>query len=207
MRSTSRVGRIAFFVALIIGLAVFIFPERSDDAEIMENDIIEAREMVELTLTSSAFGQNGKIPSVYTCDDKNVNPPLSINGIPEGTVTLALIVDDPDIPDVVKKARLIEKFDHWLIYNIPVTEVEINSPYDGSGVNGVNTTGEAAYTGPCPPTEFEPTEHRYVFQLYALDADMPIRGGAKEEELRAVMKGHILAKAELIGLYDRAKKK
>ena len=204
-------SNVTFAILIIIGIVIavlvlYLFPQKTEDATIFESDIMETREMVELTLTSSAFEHNGSIPSVYSCDGENVNPPLTISGVPEGTVTLALIVDDPDIPDVVKKSRLTEKFDHWLVYNIPAKETEIDSPYGGKGTAGVNSIGERSYTGPCPPTEYEPTEHRYVFQLYALDSDMPLREGANEQDLRDVMKGHILAKAELIGLFDRANK-
>ena len=206
MKSNLTFGILVILGLVIAVLVLYLFPKKTEDATNFKGDIIYTRPMVELKLTSSAFEHNGKIPSLYSCDGENINPPLTIEGIPEGAITLALIVDDPDIPEAVKKSRLIEKFDHWLIYNIPPTEIEINSPYDGRGIAGVNSLGEKKYTGPCPPTEFEPTEHRYVFQVYALDSDMPLREGAGEKELRAVMKGHIIEKAELIGLYDRAEK-
>lgn len=200
----SRGLPIAVFIIIVLLFAVPM--KKSNDAENIENDIITERAMKEFLLTSSAFEHEGSIPSVYSCDGDNVNPPLSISGAPESTVTFALIMDDPDIPEVVKKARLIEKFDHWLLFNIPATETEIKMPYSGAGVYGANTKGDQEYTGPCPPTEHEPTEHRYIFQLYALDTELELQAGISEEELRIAMKGHILDKAELIGLFDRANK-
>ena len=159
--------------------------------------------MDELTLTSVAFEHGSTIPTEYTCDGKEINPPLSISNIPKEAESLVLIVDDPDIPEPVKKARLIDKFDHLVLYNIPTEETEIASPYQGAGIFGRNSAGSLSYVGPCPPKEHEPTEHRYVFQVYALDTDIKLPEGATESDVRQAMKGHILAKAELIGLYER----
>ena len=90
--------------------------------------------MDELTLISAAFEHGSHGPSMYTCDGEEVNPPLSISNIPKEAQSLVLIVDDPDIPEPVKKARLIDKFDHWIVFNIPVEEIEIASPYEGAGI-------------------------------------------------------------------------
>ncbi len=193
------------WLILVAGLLVLIFIPSSKGADNLESGIMEPRAMEELTLTSSAFIHGDTIPKEYTCDGENTNPPLSVSGVPGGTQTLALIVDDPDIPESVKKARLIDKFDHWILFNIPVEEVVFESPYAGSGTHGKNTAGDLSYRGPCPPTEHEPTEHRYVFQLYALDTTLDLPAGASEAEVRRAMKGHILAKTELIGLFDRTK--
>ena len=171
-----------------------------------EDDIIEPTDlMAELRLTSSAFEADESIPSVYTCDGDNISPPLEISGVSADAQSLVLIMDDPDIPDVVKTSRGIEKFDHWVLFNLPTLTTGLARNYSGEGVHGVNSTGEAKYTGPCPPTEYEPTEHRYIFQLYELDTELDLTSGATEEEVRNAMKGHILQKAELIGLYDRSK--
>lgn len=160
--------------------------------------------MQEMTLTSSAFAPGDSIPSKYTCDGESINPPLRFGSIPKDAVSLALIVDDPDIPDVVKTSRGIDKFDHWVIFNLPATLEELPENFSGEGVVGANSAGDAAYTGPCPPPDYEPTQHRYVFQLYALDTELPLKEGATEQDVRNAMKGHILGKAELIGVYDRA---
>lgn len=159
----------------------------------------------DMTLHSDAFEPNTTIPKRYTCDGENSNPPLQIHNVPENTKSLVLIVDDPDIPEAVKKARLIEKFDHWVVCNISPNTTEIPEEAEGFGVFGKNSAGENAYTGPCPPTEFEPTEHRYVFQVYALDIMLGLDSSAVETDVRNAMKGHIITKAELVGLYDRTK--
>jgi Raf kinase inhibitor-like YbhB/YbcL family protein len=169
-------------------------------------DIIEEQTMEELTLNSSAFNEGETIPSRYTCDGEDISPPLSISNAPENTKSFVLIVDDPDIPEVVKKARLIEKFDHWIVFNIPAETIELEENYKGAGVRGMNTVQSLKYLGPCPPSEHEPTEHRYVFQLYALDTELELKEGSSESDVRNAMKGHMITKTELIGVYDRSKK-
>lgn len=196
MKTTYSIAGIVLI--LIIG-TFFIFQG--------EDDIIEPTGlMVELRLTSSAFEPSESIPSVYTCDGENVSPPLEISGVGKDAKSLVLIMDDPDIPEVVKTSRGIEKFDHWVLFNLPASTLGLAKNYSGEGVHGVNSAGETKYTGPCPPTEYEPTEHRYIFQLYELDTELDLTSGVKEEEVRNAMKGHILQKAELVGLYDRSKK-
>lgn len=192
-----KCGVIILLIALAFGV-IFLLPDR---AEAPESGILENMEM---TLTSSAFEPNTTIPEMYSCDGDNTNPPLSISNVPEDAVSLVLLVDDPDIPEAIKKARLIEKFDHWAIFNIPVTTTEIEANTSELGTLGVNSAGDNAYRGPCPPPEHEPTEHRYIFQLYALDTELDLEAGATQEEIRSAMKGHIVTKTELIGLYDRA---
>lgn len=152
-----------------------------------------------LTLASSAFQPNGSIPSQYTCDGDQTPPPLSIAGAPEGTKSFALIVEDPDVPVQVKPDG---KFLHWVLFNIPATTTEIG-PTGAVGVQGLNGAGEEGYTGPCPPKEYEPQEHRYVFSLYALDEDLSLKAGASREEVAQAMEGHILAEAQLIGRYKK----
>lgn len=155
--------------------------------------------MQDFTLTSPAFEHEGVIPREYTCDGENVSPELRIAGVPEGTVSLALIVEDPDVPAAVRDDRM---FNHWVLFNIdPATAVieQGSTP----GTLGANTRGVAVYTGPCPPPQFEPPEHRYFFMLYALDVRIDEQEGASKEAVKASMKGHILAKAELMGRYAR----
>ena len=169
-----------------------------------EGDIIESTNiMAELSLTSPAFGVGESIPTVYTCDGDNTSPPLEISGVSDNAKSLVLIMDDPDIPEVVKTSHGIEKFDHWVLFNLPTNTIALAPNYSGEGVLGVNSNGEAKYTGPCPPTEYEPTKHRYIFQLYELDTKLDLTPKATQEEVRNAMKGHILQKVELMGLYDR----
>lgn len=195
---------VLYYIALVVPGH---FPESPGrDAPAQENDILNGTTtMEEMTLESTAFEQNGSIPSQYTCDGTNINPPLQFGNVPSEAVSLVLIVDDPDIPAVVKTSRGIEKFDHWVLFNLPPSLQGLEENFSGEGMLGANSAGNAAYTGPCPPPDYEPTEHRYVFQLYALDTELSLKEGATEADVRDAMKGHILGKAELIGVYDRAK--
>ncbi len=158
---------------------------------------------VPLKITSSAFENNKNIPSKYTCDGKNINPPLIFKNIPSKTKSLVLIMDDPDIPKEVKKSRNIEVFDHWIIFNIPPSIKKIDENAIPEGVIGKNSAGNNNYTSPCPPSQFEPKTHRYFFKLYALDIVLDLDESANKEEVESSMEGHILEKAELIGLYSR----
>ena len=153
-----------------------------------------------LTLTSSAFAEGASIPPRFTCDgDRSVSPALSIAGVPEGTKSLALIMDDPDVPKALHADGV---FDHWVLFNIPADTREI--PEGTSvGVAGANGAGKNAYTGPCPPPQYEPSEHRYVFKLYALDSELPLQAGAAKADVEKAMEGHIVAQAQLVGRYKR----
>ncbi len=142
-----------------------------------------------LQVTSSAFGHNQTIPRKYTCQGQDINPPLAISEIPEGTKSLALIVDDPDAPG--------GNWDHWLVYNIaPTLEIKENSI---PGTQTRNDFGRVNYGGPCPPSG----THHYFFKLYALDTLLQFKKAPGKKELESAMQGHILAKAELIGLYKK----
>ena len=154
-----------------------------------------------MKLTSSVFQHNGKIPSVYTCDGKNINPPLEIRDVPPEAKSLVLIMDDPDIPDIAKKNFNVEVWDHWVVFNIPPTVQEIGEGKNPPGILGKNTRGSNAYGGPCPPDR----EHRYFFKLYALDRLLNLKEGATKTEVEKAMEGHILEKRELVGKYERIK--
>lgn len=158
-----------------------------------------------LKLTSSAFEHEGSIPSKYTCDgDRTVSPPLSISGVPAEAKSLVLLMDDPDVPKVKKSDGM---FDHWTLYNIPsppvggTIEIPENGPVPGDV--GANTSGQLAYTGPCPPKEYEPSEHRYFFKLYALDTELALPTGATKAEVEQAMEGHIIDQTQLMGRYKR----
>lgn len=156
-----------------------------------------------MKLTSLVFEHDGKIPSKYTCDGENINPPLKISTVPKKAKSLVLIIDDPDIPQEVKSLRGIEIFDHWILFNIDptITEIAENS---APGIQGVNSKGENKYTGPCPPSQFEPKEHRYFFTLYALDIKLNLAKDKTKAEVKNAMEGHLLEKTELIGRYRRS---
>ena len=158
---------------------------------------------MKLSITSPAFENDGVIPAKYTCDGGNMNPPLTISDIPEGTVSLAIIMDDPDVPKVLKPDGM---FDHWVVYSIPVepgqTLLEIPEA-SAPGVQGVNGRGQEAYTGPCPPPEYEPSEHRYFFKVYALSTELTFLAPPAKTEVEAAMNGFIIGSSELIGRYAR----
>ncbi len=145
-----------------------------------------------LKITSTAFANNKLIPAKYTCDGDNVNPPLQIAGIPASAKSLALIVDDPDAPH--------KTFVHWVVWNIPpsTTSIDENSV---PGEEGKNDFGKKGFGGACPPSG----THHYHFKVYALDMMLNLQDNATKADLEAAMKEHVLARAELVGLYKRNK--
>lgn len=155
-----------------------------------------------LTLTSLAFSHNGPIPARYTCDDKDISPPLAWTDVPPETKSLVLIVDDPDAPDPsAPKMTWV----HWVLYNIPagVSSLAENiSPKDlPTGTQqGANDWKRTGYGGPCPPVG----RHRYYHKFYALDVVLPDLNQPTKAELERAMEGHILVQAELIGTYQRS---
>ncbi len=151
-----------------------------------------------MKLTSPAFAHGGKIPSKHTCDGPNVNPPLNISEVPAGAKSLALIMDDPDVP---KHLRPDGMWDHWVVFNIPVKTTEIQEAQEPKGVHGTGTGGNTKYFGPCPPDR----EHRYFFKLYALDAELALPEKSTKAQVEKAMAGHILEKTELMGRYERVK--
>ena len=156
-----------------------------------------------MKLNSKAFTNGEFIPSKYTCDGKNVSPPLSISKVPEETKSLVLIMDDPDVPKAVRPEGV---FDHFVVYNIDPLLSEIGEG-DAFGTTGLNGSGNAKYTGSCPPTGYQPTMHRYIFKLYATDlANLNFIKAPTKQEILTAIKSHIIAEAQLTGLYDRTKK-
>jgi Raf kinase inhibitor-like YbhB/YbcL family protein len=151
-----------------------------------------------LTLSSPSFTHQAEIPSSFTCEGKDTSPALSWTGVPEKTKSLVLIVDDPDAPD--PKAPKMT-WVHWVVYNIPVSAHELPEgvkklpPGTGEGLNDWRRTG---WGGPCPPIG----RHRYFFKLFALDTVLDLHHPKKTEVERA-MEGHVLAKTELVGTYQK----
>ena len=145
----------------------------------------------DLVVSSTAFEQEGSIPAKYTCGGEEINPPLHIENIPDGTKTLAIIAEDPDTAKGI--------FDHWVAWNIPVKNdiAENSSP----GISGINGSGKTGYHPPCPPTG----NHRYYFHVYALDKALSLTTGANKEDLQIAMGNHILAKGCLMGRYEKVK--
>lgn len=147
-----------------------------------------------LTLTSTAINPGALIPAQYTCDGKNISPPLAWQNAPLGTQSFVLIMDDPDAP--------AGDWVHWIVFNIPATTNQLaenlSSPPLGSKF-GSNSWSKDGYGGPCPPSG----THRYYFKLYALDTQLSLGSKTDKSSLEQAMKGHILANAELMGKYAR----
>lgn len=153
-----------------------------------------------MKLTSPAFEENESIPAHYTCDgERFISPPLYIEGVPEGAKSLVLIMDDPDVPAAAMPEKL---FTHWVLFDIPPDTEGIPEGMH-VGHQGMNTRGDAAYTGPCPPSEFDPPEHRYFFKLFALDTMLNLPAGSSREHIEEAMEGHVLERVELVGRYSR----
>jgi Raf kinase inhibitor-like YbhB/YbcL family protein len=159
------------------------------------------RTTMSLALTSTAFSNGGKIPSKYTCEGDNLSPPLSWTDVPEGTKSLALLVDDPDAPDPERPRRV---YVHWVVYNISPTVAgfgEGASPkaMPSGSITGVNDSRTSEWDGPCPPIG----RHRYFFKLYALDTMLHGLSRATKKDLESAIHGHILGQAELMGTYQK----
>jgi Raf kinase inhibitor-like YbhB/YbcL family protein len=153
-----------------------------------------------MRLTSSAFENQGNIPPQYTCDGENTNPPLRIEAVPETAVSLALIMDDPDVP---KDRRPDGLAIHWLLWNIdPHTQDIAHNSVPQGATQGVNTRGDNQYMGPCPPDR----EHRYFFKLYALDQQLDLPKTADKNQLEKAIEGHIIEECQLLGRYERKEK-
>jgi Raf kinase inhibitor-like YbhB/YbcL family protein len=168
----------------IVLAAVFLF-------FVVSTCTIQAEE-AGMKLSSPAFKNNSRMPSRFTCEGQDISPELIIEGIPEGTKSLALIVDDPDAP--------MKTWVHWVVYDMaPLGRIAENSV---PGKQGINDFRRNSWGGPCPPSG----EHRYYFKLYALDKVLGLGEGADKKALEKAMEGHILGKAELVGLYKRGEK-
>lgn len=182
-------GRIVFLAALC-----FTVPSPSSYGAEMEAGM-------SLSLSSPSFASNAEIPVRHTCDGDDVSPPLRWSGLPLGTRSLALIVDDPDAPDPAAPQRT---WVHWILYNLPATTDGLAEGITAAQLpagtrEGLNDWKRTGYGGPCPPVG----RHRYFHKLYALDAVLPDLGRPDKARLLKAIEGHVLARAELIGTYER----
>jgi hypothetical protein len=155
---------------------------------------VAAKKAPKLTLTSPAFPDGAEIPDGFTCTGASASPTLQWKNVPRKTVQLALIVQDPDAPG--------RTFVHWVIWGLdPKAGQIIEDTVPGGAVQGVNSLGKTGYLGPCPPPGSDP--HHYQFTLYALSQGPQVEAGATAAALRAAIKGHVLAKARLVGTFAR----
>ena len=149
------------------------------------------KEINKLLVTSSAFKEGELIPRRYTCDGANINPPLEINNMPEGTQSVAIIMDDPDAPSGT--------YTHWIVWNLPP---DISLPEGKEHTtSGINSSGKAGYFGPCPPGG----THRYYFRVYALKTSLSLNNTIDRKEFENQIQKNILASGCLMGLYERKK--
>ncbi len=150
-----------------------------------------------IKVTGKAFEEGGMIPRQYTCDGRDISPPLAWSGVPDETKSLALVCDDPDAP--------MGTWVHWVLYGLPADTRELpeHVPSDrrlhNGAKHGINDFKRFGYGGPCPPGG----THRYFFKLYALDMEMDHEPGLTKTDLTKAMQGHILAEGQLMGKYKR----
>jgi Raf kinase inhibitor-like YbhB/YbcL family protein len=153
------------------------------------------QDSAQIKLISNTFKDGEGIPRQYTCDGVNISPPLEWSGVPKTVKTVAIIAEDPDAPS--------GNFVHWVLYNLPAENIGLveNVPATDSlkvgGFQGKNDFGKIGYGGPCPPSG----THRYFFKIYAVDSELPLKGGVTKADLLKAMEGHIVAQGQLMGKY------
>ena len=145
-----------------------------------------------LQISSPVFSNGSTIPKKYTCDGQDVAPPLEWSGVPKQSKSVALICDDPDAPSGT--------FTHWVLYNIPASTQKL-AEGASIGAAGVNSFGKSGFGGPCPPKKDH--AHHYHFHVYALDVESLGPAGLSKEDALEAMNGHIVAEAEVVGIYKR----
>lgn len=154
-----------------------------------------------LILTSPAFADHTPIPVQYTCQGKDLSPPLAWSGAPDGTRSFVLVVDDPDAPDpAAPKMTWV----HWVVYNIPASAKGLAASERGGAMpagarDGLNDWKRTGYGGPCPPIG----RHRYFFRLFALDRELPDLHSPTKARVEQTIRGHVLAEAQLVGTYQQ----
>lgn len=156
---------------------------------------------MDFCITSTAFANNAPIPALYTCEGRDISPPLAWSGVPAGARSLVLIVDDPDAPDPAAPRMT---WVHWLLYNLPADSgglPEAVRVLPAGTREGIGDAGSAGYSGPCPPIG----RHRYFHKLYALDVVLPDLDKPTKAALERAMAGHIVGQAWLVGTYQKAR--
>jgi Raf kinase inhibitor-like YbhB/YbcL family protein len=155
-----------------------------------------------LRITSPAYADGAAMPAKYTCEGDDISPPLQWSGVPGGTQSLVLIIDDPDAPDPKAPRRT---YVHWVLYDLPADSSGLPEDANSKGLPagtkvGINDWKRADYGGPCPPIG----RHRYFHKLYALDTKLTALSQPTKADIEAAMAGHVLEKAELVGTYQKA---
>lgn len=187
-----KIRWLVFVLLLLLIVAIYFIVRYTDYQKPTKKK--EGQAVSDMKITSSAFEDKKRIPSKYTCNGENINPPLEFSDVPKEAKSLVLIVDDPDAP--------MGTWVHWVVYDISpaVREVKENSITD-DGVEGMTSFGKPGYGGPCPPSG----THRYFFKLYALNKKLSLGANADKETVLQNMKDSIIAQSELVGLYSQKK--
>ena len=191
LRATTTI--VAVFAPLfLVGCGIFL-PAKG----------VKAEDNMTLTLQSAAIRDGGEIPTKYTCEGADISPPLAWNGVPEGTRSLVLIVDDPDAPDP-RAPRMT--WVHWVVYNIPsdaggLAEGTASATLPPGTEQGLNDWKRGTYGGPCPPIG----RHRYFHKLYAVDTVLTFKSKPTKAEIETALEGHVIEQTELIGTYEKTR--
>ena len=155
-----------------------------------KQEIQEQAQLSAMRITSPDFSEGSAIPEEFTCDRADISPELNIENLPEDTKSIAIIMDDPDATSGT--------FNHWISWNIqPANKIEENS---SQGISGTNSFKKTGYNGPCPPAG---KAHRYIFKVHALDTELDLETTAVKSDLINAMKDHVIAEADLMGIYAR----
>jgi len=202
-----KLGGLAFVFLLLISLTVpgcaqptpieEVAPPETGNSPAPQGTASPEAGNISFTLTSTAFADGENIPVKYTCKGENRSPELSWTGIPDGTVSLALTLDDPD--------ATVGTFTHWVVFNLPKDSTGLpegvtkDTVLVGGALQGNNGARRLGYIGPCPPIG---DPHHYTFTLYALDTTLALQAGATKDQVLQAMQGHVLGQARLIGLYQ-----
>lgn len=177
-------------------MALLFFFGSAHTAEVGPGDVEGGPGIMELL--SNAFTEGSKIPKKHTCEGEDVSPKLTWSAPPPETKSLALICDDPDAP--------MGTWVHWVLFGLAPDTMELPEGVPegdtvlGGAMHGRNDFGNLGYGGPCPPPG---PDHRYFFKLYVLDTQLDLQAGATKADVVAAIEGHILAEAQLMGLYNR----
>jgi Raf kinase inhibitor-like YbhB/YbcL family protein len=187
-----KVNRAELATALVLLVSVLSFACGKQ-----QGPAIDVTGLPVLTITSDAFADRGAIPAEFTCNGRDVSPPLRWRGAPANAGAFVLLVEDPDAGS----------FTHWVIYNLPGSVMELSAGASPGGMlpsgsqEGKNDFGNSGYGGPCPPKGSKP--HRYKFQLYALDASLGLGPGRSKADVRRSMQGHVVGFGEVVGTFQR----
>ncbi len=189
-------------ILVLLALACVMGCSKREVAAASATDPTMGAQVATLNVTSSSFAPNGAMPAKFTCEGEDTSPALAWSDPPPATKSIAVIVDDPDAPDPAAPKMV---FVHWVLYGVPPSTRQLaegarSAANAGAGArDGKNDFGKAGWGGPCPPKG----RHRYFHKVYALDTVLSDLGKPTKAELEKAMTGHVLAKGELIGTYEK----